>query len=181
MHPAVEDFAEIIGIMLGDGCLYLDKKHKYHTIISFNLNEEQYLIYVKALMESYFQSYKFYITRCPHEFFLRNVSVRVGQHLCEAGLHIGDKIKAKSDVPPWILINDAYIKRFMKGLFDTDGCVYRKYDAYAQLQFKFGSEIITKSTHDILVRLQYHPTRVQCEPNHQFIGSESLSLSPARD
>ena len=165
-----EDLAEIIGIILGDGCLYLDKKHKYHTIISFNLNEEQYLLHVKALMEIYFQGYKFYTTRCHHEFLLRNVSVKVGQYLLDVGLHVGDKIKAKSDVPPWILTNDIYVERFMKGLFDTDGCVYRKYDAYAQLQFKFGSEIITKSTHDILLRLRYRPTRVQREPNHQFTG-----------
>lgn len=48
------ELAEIVGIMFGGGCLYLDRLNKYQTIISFHKKEKDYLIYVKNLFENYF-------------------------------------------------------------------------------------------------------------------------------
>jgi hypothetical protein len=80
-----EDLAEIIGIMMGDGGIYLDRLNKYQTSVALNKNEKEYLYYVKNLFENYF-NYKFCITELKDEFLLRNNSVFVGNKLIEYGL-----------------------------------------------------------------------------------------------
>ncbi|MEK6857384.1 MAG: hypothetical protein AABX39_02225, partial [Nanoarchaeota archaeon] len=133
-----EKLAEIIGILMGDGSLYLDKKNKYHTVICFNKKELQYLNYVKNLVENFFQGYSFNKVELTNEFFLRNVSVYVGQKLIEFGLRNGNKISNKLVIPEWISENKKYLKKFVRGFFDTDGSVYRKYNKYVQIEIKLG-------------------------------------------
>ena len=43
----------------------------------------------------------------------------------------------------------------MGGLFDTDGCVYKKYDNYAQIQFKLGSFALILSIRKSLKNLNF--------------------------
>ncbi|MBN1274998.1 hypothetical protein JXA12_01795 [Candidatus Woesearchaeota archaeon] len=56
--------AEIIGVMLGDGCLYLDYREKYHTIITLHDEEEDYALYVQGLFGKFF-GYSFLIRNVP--------------------------------------------------------------------------------------------------------------------
>lgn len=155
------ELAEIIGIMLGDGCLYKEKKHnRYQTTICFHKKEIDYLRYVKILFENYFK-YKFYITEIEHEMLLRNGSLRVGKKLISFGLHSGSKIDNKVIIPSWIFENTECLKRTVRGLFDTDGCVYKKYDKYAQIVFKFGCEETTHSLRKAMIILNFKPTKIE--------------------
>jgi len=157
------DLAEIIGIMMGDGCLYLDRTKKYQIIISFHKKEKNYLKYVKNLFEHYFSNYKFCITEIENEFLLRNNSVVVGKKLISAGLIQGNKINNKITIPNLILENNIYLLRFMRGFFDTDGCIYCKYGNYAQIQFKLASKETINSLRHALTTLNFHPTKIQKE------------------
>ena len=143
-YPTPE-LAEIIGIMLGDGCLYQDKKLKFHTVICFNKNETSYLDYVKNLFEKYFYPYRFSLQELENEFFLRNISKVIGRILLLVGIKAGNKVKNKVMVPKWVFGDRKFIISLLRGIFDTDGCVYRKYDNYAQIQFKFASHTLLKS------------------------------------
>jgi len=154
------NLAEIIGIMLGDGNLYKDKKGKIHVNISFNKKEEDYLNYVKNLLETYFCSYKFCKIDISTEFLLKNVSVNVGLFLIQKGLKIGNKTSNNVKIPEWIFKNKKFVIYFLRGLFDTDGCVYRKYANYAQLQFKFAGINLIKDTKKALEFLGFNPTRI---------------------
>lgn len=160
-NKSKEDLAEIIGIMLGDGCLHKDKRGRIHTTISCNKLEKEYAIYLKELFSGYFHQYSFQIVNATHEFLIRNISTTVGRYLVENGLKIGNKIKSEVDIPPWIFENDEYLRRCLRGLFDTDGCVYNKYDNYAQIEFKFHSRHILESTRVAVVRLSFNPTKIQ--------------------
>ena len=51
----------------------------------------------------------------------------------------------------------------MGGLFDTDGCVYKKYDNYAQIQFKLGSSALILSIRKALKNLNFNPTMIKEE------------------
>lgn len=165
----IEDLAEIIGILLGDGGIYLDYKKKYHITIAFNKKEKQYLHYVKKLFENYFHPYKWHIVELEHEFLVRNISVHVAHHLMENGLKEGNKTTNEVTIPNWIFSNERYIIRCIRGIFDTDGCVYRKFSKYAQIQFKFGNNGTTSSVHSAVKKLNFLPTRIQQEKNGEFI------------
>jgi intein/homing endonuclease len=155
------ELAEIIGVMLGDGNLYLDKKLKYHTIICFNKKEISYLNYVKKLFESYFYPYNFHTQELKYEIFLRNISKCIGRILVLTGVKEGNKVKNKVEVPEWIFSNEKFIISLLRGVFDTDGCVYRKYNNYAQIQFKFAGHTLLKSVREALIKLSYNPTKIQ--------------------
>ncbi|KYK25949.1 hypothetical protein AYK26_01575 [Euryarchaeota archaeon SM23-78] len=159
------ELAEIVGIMMGDGCLYLDRLNKYQTVISFNKDEKDYLVYVKNLFENYFDGYKFCITETKDELLLRNTSVFVGKQLEAVGICVGNKIKNKITLPFWIYQENISIIRFLRGFFDTDGCVYRKYDNFLQVQFKLACEETLSSVYKLLVQLGFHPSRIQRESN----------------
>lgn len=164
-----EHLAEIVGIMLGDGGIYLDKSRKYQLTISFNKNEVQYLLYVKNLTESYFYPYRFGIVNMKTEFFLRNISVHMTAHLLDAGLKVGDKTKLQVAIPAWIFDKKAFLIRCIRGLFDTDGCVYKKFAQYAQIQFKFSSYPLISSVRQALILLGFSPTQIESEQNKKFL------------
>lgn len=155
--------AEILGIMIGDGGICIDKKNKYHTTIAFNKKEKDYLYYVKRLFDEYFKPYKFCLTNHKDELFLSNVSVFIGKQLVNFGLKSGDKVKNKIAIPEWITNNADFLKRVIRGLFDTDGCVYCKYDKFAQIQFKLACEESIRSIREALIKLKYNPTKIQRE------------------
>ncbi len=159
--PFNAELAEIIGVMLGDGSLYKEKhRNRYHTTICFNKAENKYLNYIKTIFEEYLK-YKFYKINGVDENFLRNASYQVGSHLIKAGLISGNKIDNKVKIPDWILHNNFYLKRVIRGLFDTDGCVYKKYDKYAQITFKFGCWDTTNSVRKAIIALNYSPTKIE--------------------
>lgn len=163
-----EELAEIIGIMIGDGCLYLDPLKKYQTTISFNKKEKDYLDYVKNLFENYFK-YKFCVTTAKDEFLLRNTSVFVGKKLIEFGLINGNKVKNKIVIPSWILENKIFTSRAIRGIFDTDGCVYCKYRKYAQIQIKMASPETISSIRFALVSLGFKPTKMRKSYNKGYV------------
>ena len=158
------ELAEIIGIMMGDGCIYLDKKGKYQTSIACHKQEIQYQHYLKELFENHF-NYKFGIIELHTEVLVRNISKAVGTYLIEAGLKSGNKVKNKITPPNWIKEKKIYMMRFLRGFFDTDGCVYRKFGQYAQIQVKTACEETTNSIKDAMLFLGFRPTRVQKEVN----------------
>lgn len=163
------ELAEIIGIIMGDGGLYLDRLNKYQITVAFNKKEEHYLKYVKRLFEDHF-NYKFCISKGKDEFLLRNNSVFVGDYLIKSGIKCGNKINNKVVVPNWISRKEEFLLRFIKGFFDTDGCVYRKYGKYAQIQIKLGCEETISSISNVLIKLGFKPTRIQKEYCGKFFS-----------
>jgi intein/homing endonuclease len=157
-----EELAEIIGIMLGDGCLYKAKKgdNTYSTIITSGKNERHWINYVKNQFENYFkQSFK--ISEIKYGIQARNHLGIVAKHLMEAGLHHGNKINNKVEIPQWIFQKKEFLLKAVQGLFDTDGCVYNKYSNYAQIEFKFGCFETTSSVHKAVKDLGFNPTKIQ--------------------
>ncbi len=154
------ELAEIMGIILGDGGLYAVRRNKFCMTVVFSKLERQYAEYVKSLFEKYFYPYKFYIFEAPHTFMLNNGSVYVGKYLLEAGMMLGDKIRSGVTTPEWVF-KEKLLKYFLRGMFDTDGCVYRKYDDFAQIGFKLGSIPLIHSLRRALIELNFNPTEIK--------------------
>lgn len=154
------ELAEIMGIILGDGGLYAIHRNKFSMIVVFSKLERQYLTYVKSLCEKHFYPYKFYTFEADHSLMLQNQSVYIGKYILRAGMILGDKIRSGVSIPEWVF-KEKLLKYFIRGMFDTDGCIYRKYDDYAQIEIKLGSYPLILSLRKALIELNFNPTKIQ--------------------
>ena len=116
-----EALAEFIGIMIGDGCLTT-----YQTSISVSsLVDVEYSEYVKTLTTQLF-GIKPYIKHMKNAncITLTCSSIALVEFLHEQGLPIGNKVKQSHTIPSWIWGDSAYIVACLRGIFDTDGCIF---------------------------------------------------------
>ncbi|MBI2656621.1 hypothetical protein HYX03_02695 [Candidatus Woesearchaeota archaeon] len=115
-----ENFAEFIGIMLGDGNIY-----KNSVRIMMDKREIPYREYIKNLGHHLFKlNFNEYDAKATNQFRLYKDSKNLTELLLSYGLKRGNKIKNQVGVPDWILKNEMYSTRCIRGLVDTDGCVF---------------------------------------------------------
>jgi len=145
--------------MLGDGCFYKGPRC-YQIAISFNKKETAYLSKVKKLFLILFSEEKFSVQELESEFLLRTYSTKIAKIFLENGLSTGNKTKRELRIPTWITSNENFIKSFIRGLFDTDGCIYRKYSSYIQIQLKLANKTLMEDVRLALVNLGFNPTKL---------------------
>lgn len=127
--PKNADTAELISIMLGDGHLHPEDKDKVVQISLNLIDEERYFEYVGHLLKKIFPNSKFHIKDNQGkgaDWTTTNSRIHyaiseLGKGIKKTGLIPGNKVKNQVSVPEWILSDIDYIKRGLKGLFDTDG------------------------------------------------------------
>ncbi len=116
------ELAEFIGIMLGDGGINND----WQANITLNSEADAvYAKYVIRLCKELFGVPPAVRTRKDRKALVISLaSTTVVNFLVEKGLVRGSKIKGAATIPEWILSNRAYKKHCVRGLMDTDGCLY---------------------------------------------------------
>ena len=126
-----EKLAELIGIILGDGNINYYKRGKkigvYQVTIAGDkrLDKDYHLNRVSLLFKELFGvKVKEKISKKNNGRFLVVSSKQLVNFFIENGLKSGDKIKNQVTIPSWIKENPIYLKACIRGLFDTDGCVY---------------------------------------------------------
>lgn len=138
-----KELAEFYGIMLGDGnsnksSYYLSRKNKRGTytltIVGDSRFDRVYLLdYVKPLIENLFGikakfgnfKPKSNFNNSKNAMFLILQGVRAVNFLENKGFKPGNKIKNKLTIPIWIKKNDEFLKACLRGLYDTDGSIYK--------------------------------------------------------
>src|SRR5712691_10993426 len=153
-----EQESEILGILFGDGCLSITERSVQITITGNKIDDENYLLgHVRAL---FLKAFDLELTsRYRHgenTMDLYRHSKKVASVLHSWGMPFGLK-KLDVLVPKLQVIPNSFIR----GVFDTDGSVYRKYGPYAQIQFKAVSEDLMSFIREHLVALGLHPTRLR--------------------
>lgn len=126
-----EDFAEVLGILNGDGHL---SKINYEVSITGNLKERDYFEYLKVKFENLF-GITFKIEIFPYCLKLRAYSCELNNFLHKQyGLPKGKK-KDNLLIPKQILSNPRLKAPYLRGLFDTDGTFYlrRKKDPVIEI------------------------------------------------
>ena len=115
------ELAEIVGVILGDGGIT-----DYQVKIFLDLkSDKRYAIFLRKLMENtlgerpswYNHKYKNVIVLCLS-------GVELVERLESLGLGRGNKVRRQVDVPKWVWDDLEYQKACLRGLVDTDGCVY---------------------------------------------------------
>ena|SRR2546422_7234093 len=153
-----EQESEILGILMGDGSLSRTESSVQIAITGNKIDDENYLLgRVRTLFLRVFDLEL--TSRYRHSentMDLYRHSKKVAHILHSWGMPFGLKklgdLRPKPEVMP---------KAFIRGVFDTDGSVYRKYGPYAQIQFKAVSKRLMSYIREHLVQLGFHPTRLR--------------------
>lgn len=157
-----EELSELIGIVLGDGYL-----GNYQLRVSLsNVSDKDYSVYVGNLVERLFSiTPSYYVRRDDNTVTVVVSSVNVIKFLQSCGLTIGHKLNNKVDIPRWVTEEAAYSKQCLRGLFDTDGCVYLdKHNYKGRIYYNLGLSF-SSSSENLLIsygmglkKLGLHPT-----------------------
>ena len=125
--------AELIGILMGDGHVGL-----YQTSMVTNSETDlQHALFVKNLFEQLFTIQTQLSTRRNKKACVITVSSKaVCDFFIAQGVPQGNKITLGVHIPDWIREKSLYRKAFIRGLFDTDGCVYLDTHRYQQKVYK---------------------------------------------
>lgn len=119
--PESEELAELMGIEFGDGGI----STPWQIVITLNsLLDREFSQYVKSLVQGLFQTEVVIREREGHRLLVVCSSTNVLEYLVEKGAVRGNKIRQQFDMPPWIGRNLRFQRAFVRGLVDTDGCLY---------------------------------------------------------
>lgn len=119
--PRSEKLAEFFGIMIGDGTI-----SKYQISVSLSsIVDIPYSNYVRRLILELFNVQ-------PTVAKLKNAncititlsSIDLVEFLIANGLLLGHKIRQGLDIPSWICSDRSYSNACLRGIFDTDGCIF---------------------------------------------------------
>lgn len=114
--------AEFMGIVFGDGGI----NNNWQLVISLNSKSDlDYSKHVIELIKLLF-NLEVSVRKRPKQNTLVIVcsSTNLLEFLIKNGAVMGNKIKQQFDIPGWIKGNLGYEKAFIRGMVDTDGCLY---------------------------------------------------------
>lgn len=158
-----EALAEFIGIMLGDGGI--TKWAQQIKITLNNQDDKEYIVFVCQLMEKLFDRKPSVSPRKSAAASVVSISsMDLVDYLVRLGLKTGNKTKLQVDIPDWIKNNKAYSIACVRGLMDTDGCIFHechtvkgKEYCYPRLCFVTASVPLRDSVVKILHELGLNP------------------------
>jgi len=147
--------AEFVGIVLGDGSIT-----KSQIMITVNSKDDkEYGEFLYSLAEKLFDVHvgichckKWNVTK-----YIISRSELVRFFIEKLGLKKGHKIKQQVDIPNWIKKNKLYSIACIRGLVDTDGCIFThrykvngKFYSYKKFSFTSYSRPLRESVFNIL-------------------------------
>ncbi len=154
--------AEFMGIEFGDGGI----SNPWQVVITLNSEKDaEYAKYVVEVLHSLF-GIDAAVRKRKNEKTLQLVSSSTSlvDFLVTKGAVQGNKIAQHFNVPGWIHGKVRYEKAFVRGLMDTDGCLYIhkhtiKGIAYKNigLCFTSGSQNLLNSVADIFLKFEIKP------------------------
>lgn len=156
-----EKLAEFVGIMMGDGGI----TERQVTITLNSVTDRNYIAYVVKLMEELFKVEPKIGKRNNELAIVLKISRTRLVTFCKSiGLLVGNKIKQNLDIPNWVKENPEYTIPCVRGLIDTDGCVFlechrtkgKKY-CYPRLSLVSASPNLRLSVYKALESLGFSP------------------------
>lgn len=156
-----EELAEFIGIMMGDGGL-----SRYQVIVSLHqIDDADFSRYVSRQFEKLFGVVPSVYDR--EDAHLRSIvvsRVELVRYLHSLGLPMGNKIRQQFDIPSWIKKEERFMIACIRGLVDTDGCIFtHRYEvkhkrySYKKLSFTTASRPLLSTVHTALKALGMNP------------------------
>ena len=131
--------------------------------ITSAFHEKRHLEYIKQKIRKLFgiSSKTFASYTNENVFVLDCYSSELVKFLTADGLAIGNKIKNKAALPGWISQKDDFIFGALRGLFDTDGGIYRKQKKYSRafIEFQTTYPTINRDICFLLRKTKFTPSK----------------------
>lgn len=160
------ELAEFFGIMLGDGGI---NNIGYQAVITLHKKDsKEYISMVVEMIKKLFsiEPAIYYYKNGPRK-NVANITISSNSFidfLVRKGLKRGNKVKQQVNVPEWIKNNKDFSIACLRGLIDTDGCVYsHNHRSGGHDYFNIGINFSNKSTpilkfvYDTFISLNFHP------------------------
>ena len=186
--------AELIGMHTGDGTLYLTRYSVVWELRGGLDEKEYYNLHIKPLLESLFD------IKIQPKFRSGGKNGCFGLQTCNKGiikffLAYGFKPGKKTHtvrIPKYILKANKKVQcAFIRGLFDTDGCLRferinnKKYHTYPKWEFTSASKALRDDLFELLLKLGFRPNKwgkkyyKLCLPGIHNLERFMIEISPA--
>ncbi|PIR41315.1 MAG: hypothetical protein COV31_01885 [Candidatus Yanofskybacteria bacterium CG10_big_fil_rev_8_21_14_0_10_46_23] len=150
--PLSRDLAEFVGVLCGDGHIA-----QYQIWVHLGNKEGRYAKNICQLFKKICGQNLSWYKRNKRDIDLFISSISLVKFFKNMGL-VGNKIKKSLRIPNWIFSDGEYLRRFIRGFFDTDGSIYRlKFGV--QISFTSKSTMLLKDTRRVLLLLGFRPSR----------------------
>ncbi len=142
-----EKIAELVGIILGDG--HIHTKNNLITIVGSLEDLKYYQENVIPLFEELFSKKPLLKKRKDrNSYYLMVYSKQIVNFLVEE-LNLRRGSKRNADIPTIIISTKEFIPSFLRGLFDTDGCLKfsrqnKKYHYYPRVQISLQKSLLAE-------------------------------------
>jgi len=156
-----EELAEFVGIIIGDGGIT-----KRQVVVTLNYKSEKpYSIFVKNLIKRLFKTEISIFYRREYSTISIIVSRTRLVAFCKSiGLKVGNKLEQNLDIPKWIKGKKNFEISCIRGLVDTDGCIFNECHkikgriyCYPRLSFTSHSRQLCFSAFKIFKKLGFVP------------------------
>ncbi|HRH32784.1 MAG TPA: LAGLIDADG family homing endonuclease [bacterium] len=151
------DLAELIGVTLGDGHICIYPRTEELRIIS-NSNNPGFISRYALLIDKVF-SKKAYIIKNS-----KSNSTKIGiyeKYISQRlGVPAGARKYLKIEVPRWIIQNRLFIVRYLRGLYEAEGCFAVHPGTYTyKMMFSNRNTSLLDNVYYLLIKLGFHPHR----------------------
>lgn len=150
--------AELFGIILGDG--HLTKNSQHCLCITLHEEEQELIDHIQYLCKQLIgKKAKEYQLKDSRALQLKIYSKELVNKLTDFGLKTGDKVENQVSVPDWINDKEEYQRKCLRGLVDTDGCIYtQSRDDRTIIRFKNRSQPLLKDFKEMCRNLGIKPS-----------------------
>ena len=152
---------------------------KYQVTISTNfVDDYEYTMFIAKLINQLFYLKPTLSKRKNMDCITVTISsVELVKYLMTKGVLLGDKIKQGLDVPAWVQHDKQYAKACIRGIFDTDGCIFQEKHNFGHKTYSYprwsivsSSPYLRESVCRILKDLEFSP-KIR---NNRSVNLESL-------
>ncbi|MDO8620136.1 MAG: LAGLIDADG family homing endonuclease [bacterium] len=159
------DLAELIGVVLGDGHIRRFPRTEELSIFS-NSNNPGFISRYARLMERIFDK-KPALTK--HQGNCTRIRLYQKEVHSRLGVPYSPRGKLHIRVPRWILNNEKYIVRYLRGLYEAEGshCVHLPTGTY-KLFFSNRNQSMLNNVFRLLRKLGFHPHKSKNHYNVQL-------------
>lgn len=148
-----EGLAELVGVMLGDGHI-----SHFQSVVTLGTKEASYAVYVQKLFEKVFGAKAKISLRKGGYRDVYLGSTEVTKWFRENGL-VSHKVKGQVAPPKWVFDTSEFMRGFVRGVFDTDGSIYRLRFGL-QISFTNHSIPLLRALQSALMQLQYKTSAI---------------------
>jgi len=165
-----EELAELFGIILGDGHVEETKIgtriRVYCIDISGDFRKDKIYLenYVSNLLNRLFgEGGRIKVPKTTNGIHLVIYGKKIIEFVKKKGINSGNKKVNHQKIPDWILENKGYLAACLRGLIDTDGCIYyisKKTNKNLRISFTSYIPALMNDVRTSLIGLGFHPSKV---------------------